>query len=112
MANLMYVEMPLFSDPYYTYAMSFQGNSYNLEFVYNERAQLYFLSLYDADKNPIVTGEALVPGYPIFLDYALFPLTGYIFMEENATLLTEPYKIYPDSIDQYYSMFYIYSDGS
>lgn len=109
MATLMYVNMPLFPDAFYTYSMAFEGNSYNLEFIYNERSKLYFINLYDADNNPIVVGEALVPGYPIFLDYALFPLTGYLFMEENASILAEPYKTFPDSIDQYYSLFYIYS---
>ena len=106
----MYIEMPLFSDTYYTYAMAFEGNSYNLEFIYSERTQLYHISLYDAEQNPIVVGAGLVPGYPILLDYALFPLTGYIFMEEKATLLSEPYKLYPDSIDQYYNLYYIFPE--
>lgn len=105
-----YVTMPLFPDPYYTYTIAFQGNSYVLEFIYNERSSLYFINLYDADSNPIVLGEALVPNYPILLDYALFPLTGFIWMEEKADIISEPYKVYPDSIDQYYNCFYIFSE--
>lgn len=103
-----YISLPLYSDPDYTYAVALQGVSYNLEFIYNERTQLYSLSLYDQDNDPIVLGEALVPNYPIFKDYAIFPLTGFFWMEEKADIISEPYKAYPDSIDQYYNLFYIY----
>lgn len=105
-----YISLPLYSDPDYTYAVALQGVSYNLEFIYNERTQLYSLSLYDQDNDPIVLGEALVPNYPIFKDYAIFPLTGFFWMEEKADIISEPYKAYPDSIDQYYNLFYIYDE--
>jgi hypothetical protein len=105
-----YISLPLFADPYYSYPIALQGNSYILEFIYNERTQLYSLSLYDSESNPIVLGEALVPNYPIFKDYAIFPLTGFFWMEEKADILSEPYKVYPDSLDQYYSMYYMYSE--
>lgn len=104
-----YIAMSLFPDSYYTYSIAFQGDSYNLEFIYNERAKLYFINLLDADSNPIIMGEALVPNYPIFLDYAIFPLTGFLWMEEKANILSEPYKTYSDSIDQYYNLFFIYT---
>lgn len=105
-----YIAMPLFPDPFYTYTIAFQGDSYIFEFIYNERAKLYFINLLDADNNPIVMGESLIPNYPLFLDYAIFPLTGFIWMEEKADIVSEPYKVYPDSIDQYYSLYYIYSE--
>lgn len=105
-----YVSMPLFPENYYTYTIAFQGNSYILDFTYNERAKLYFIDLYDADNNPIVLGEALVPNYPIFKDYAIYPLTGFIWMEEKGDIISEPYKKYPEFIDQYYNLFYIYTE--
>lgn len=105
-----YVAMPLFSDPFYTYTIALQDDSYIFEFIYNERSELYFINLYDADNNPIVMGAALVPNYPILLDYALFPLTGFLWMEEKADIISEPYKVYPDAVDQYYNLFYIYSE--
>lgn len=104
-----YVALPLFSDADYEYSIALQGDSYILRFIYNERMQLYTISLYDADRNPIVLGEALVPNYPMFFEYAIYPLTGYFFMEEKASIISEPYKVYPDSVDQYYSLYYIYS---
>lgn len=106
-----YVSIPLFSDVDYEYSIALQGNSYVLRFIYNERMRLYTISLYDADSNPIIIGEALVPSYPIFFEYAIYPLTGYFYLEEKANLVSEAYKLYPDKIDQYYSMFYIYNEG-
>ena len=106
-----YVSLPLFSDADYEYSIALQGDSYILRFIYNERMKLYTISLYDADRNTIVLGEALVPNYPIFFDYAILPLTGYFYMEEKASIVAEAYKVYPDKLDQYYRLYYIY-DGA
>lgn len=104
-----YIALPLYPDPDYNYAVNLQGNSYVLDFKYNERAGLYFISLSTAENVPLVLGEALVPTYPIMKDYALNTLTGFFWMEEKANIISEPYKAYPDSIDQYYNLFYCYS---
>jgi len=29
-------------------------------------------------------------------------------MEEKADIISEPYKTYPEAIDQYYNLFYLY----
>jgi hypothetical protein len=108
---LKYVELPLFADSYYEYSTALQDNSYILEFYFVERVQSYFFSLYDADRNPIVLGERMVPSYPMFKDYALFPLTGWIWMESIAELEDEAYLKYPDKINEYYRMYYVYDDG-
>ena len=107
MAN-NYVSIPLDPSSFYGLSISLEGNSYNIDFTYNERAELYFISLFDADNNPIVTGEALVPEYPIFLDYFLPNLTGYFWLARKGTLTGEPYKEFPDKISEYYNLFYIY----
>lgn len=106
-----YVNLPLFSDADYEYAVALEGVSYVLRFIFNERMQLYTLNLYDANRNPIVLGEALVPSYPLFFDYALLPLSGYFYMEERANIISEAYKVYPDRVDLYYNFYYIYSTG-
>lgn len=105
-----YVNLPLFADADYEYSIALQEDSYVLRFIYNERMKLYTINLYDADSNPIIVGEALVPNYPIFFEYALYPLTGYFWMEEKATIISEPYKVYPDNINEYYNFFYIWSE--
>lgn len=105
-----YIPLPLSADADYNYAVNLQGESYVLDFKYNERAGLYFLSLSTAENVPLVLGEALVPTYPIMKDYALNTLTGFFWMEEKASIISEPYKLYPDKIDQYYNLFYVWSD--
>jgi hypothetical protein len=104
-----YVIVPLYEDPFYSYAISLEGESYILEFQYNERAELYFLSIYTADREPVVLGVGVVPYYPITLDYILPGLSGYFWLEEKATYNSEPYKEYPDKIHEYYNAYYIYS---
>lgn len=102
-----YVDIPLSPDPFYELSISLEGNSYIIEFVYNERSQLYFMNLYNSDREAIVLGQALIPEYPIMLDYNLPNLSGYFWMLKKATLVSEPYKTYPDSIHQYYDLVYI-----
>ena len=104
-----YISLPLYADPDYNYAVNLQGESYILDFKYNERCGLYFISLYTADNIPLVVGDALVPTFPIMKDYALNTLTGFFWMEEKANIISEPYKLYPDKINEYYNLFYIYS---
>lgn len=105
-----YIRLPLYSDADYNYAVNLQGNSYILDFKYNERAGLYFISLYTAENVPLVLGDALVPTYPIMKDYALNTLTGFFWLEEKANIISEPYKLYPDKIDEYYNFYYIFSE--
>lgn len=105
------VALPLYDDPSYSYSVALEGNSYFLKFEYNERAALYFLSLSDADNNLVVGGVALVPNYPILLDYALPLLSGFIWMEEIPQILTQPYKEFPDKLSQYYTLCYSYDDA-
>lgn len=106
-----YVSLPLFSDAYYEYGIALQGESYVLRFIYNERMKLYTISLLSADLVPIVMGEALVPNYPMFFEYAIRPLTGYFYMYEKANILSEAYKVYPENINEYYELVYIFDDG-
>lgn len=105
------VALPLFDDPSYSYNVSLEGNSYNLKFEYNERDGLYFLSLSDVDNNLIVGGVALVPNYPILLDYPILALSGFIWMDEISDIIFEPYKQYPDKLSQYYTLSYSYNKG-
>ncbi len=97
------------TSPIYEYSVSLEGNSYIIEIVYNERTQLNYLSLYDSDRNPIVLGTGLVPGYPMMVDYALPLLTGFFLLIQKGELQSEPYKTFPDKLNQYYSFVYSYT---
>ena len=106
-----YIDIPLSGSAFYDLSISLEGNSYIIQFIYNERMALYTMSLFDADKNPIVQGVALVPNYPIFVDYRLPNLTGYFLLINNSTTNTEQYKQYPDQIHKYYQLVYIYEEA-
>lgn len=109
--TLVAVSLPLFDEPIYSYSVAFEGNSYNLRFGYNERASIYFVSLLDVDDNLLVGGIALTPNYPIFIDYALPLLSGFLWMEEISNTVFQPYKQFPDKLSQYYTLSYSYDDG-
>ena len=100
--------LPLYSDASYQYGVSLESNSYVLVFNYNERCKLYFLSLLESDLTPIVQGIALTPSYPIMIDYPIENLSGWFWLEPKSELLSEPYKLYPENIDQYYDFYYTY----
>ena len=103
-----YVSIPLDESPYYGLSVALEGNSYKVEFTYNERAKLYYLAFFSADNTPLVLGEALIPEYPIFLDYNLPNLTGYFWLARKSAISGEPYKEFPTKISEYYNLFYIY----
>lgn len=102
-----YVDVPLSDIPFYDMSISLEGNSYIIQFTYVERMNLYTMSLFDSDNNPIIQGVAVVPEYPIMLDYAIPELSGYFLLTKKATLLSEPYKTYPDKLSEYYWMMYV-----
>lgn len=103
-----YVDIPIIDYPIYDLTIPLEGNSYILEFTYVERMKLYTISLFDSDRNPIILGEALVPSYPIFLDYAIPNMTGAFYLLPKQSIVGEPYKEFPDQIAQYYYLVYAY----
>lgn len=111
MTTVNYVSLPLFPDPDYNYTVALEGNSYNIRITYNERTQLWFMALSDADSNLLLSSIGLVPNYTIMFDYVVSNLTGYFWVQEKANITAEAYKIYPDAIDQYYDFYYIYYEG-
>ncbi len=106
---VIYVDIPIIQYPHYDLSISLEGNSYILEFKYVERMGLYTLSLYDAERNPIILGSAVVPEYPMFADYAIPNLSGYFLLTSKGNVGPEPYKLYPENINEYYYMVYVYN---
>lgn len=104
------VPLPLFEDYFYSYEVSLQNVSHTVEIVYNTYAELWFLSLYTEDRDPIALGMALVPDYPIGSDYALFPLTGFFLLSAIPSIKTEKYKEEPEFLSQYYTLRYVLND--
>ena len=106
------VNLPLYSDTVYSYFVNLEGDSYKLLFDYNETMQLYTLNIYDQDSIPLITGLGLVPNFPIALDFIVKNMTGAFIMLPNGDFPMEYYKLYPDKIDKYYTLSYVYDDGT
>jgi hypothetical protein len=104
------IELPLYTDLKYRYGISLQGRSYQFTFYWNERCKQWHLDLRSEDQTPILLGYALVPQYPMTVDYNLedIGLTGYfMLLPVNATIsnkVTEGASIMPT----FFSLFYIY----
>jgi hypothetical protein len=62
--------LSLFSDSLYTYRTRLDGLQWELEFEYKDRLGCLYLSMYDANGDPIVRGYGLRPN-------AIFTFAGY-----------------------------------
>ena len=109
MATYTRVDLPLYSDAFYSYQVSLEGQGYIVEIKYNERAETWYMSLFDQDNNPIVQGIALVPRFPILKDYVIPNITGFFWLAPIPSVKTEKYKENPEHLDQYYVLQYIYN---
>lgn len=109
MATFSQVDLPLYSDSFYSYQVSLEGISYGIEILYNERNELWHMSIFNDDDTPIIQGIALVPNYPILQDYANLPLTGYFWLKPVPKISSEKYLEKPESLAQYYTFSYIYN---
>lgn len=54
--------VPLTSDPNYKFSINISGGLFIFKIQFNKTLQLYTLSLFDQDENPIFTGRAIVLG--------------------------------------------------
>ena len=61
------VNIPLFPEvsPEFSQKIDLGGIFYHIRIRWNSRSESWFLHLFDADENPIVTGKRLVPNYPL-----------------------------------------------
>ncbi|PUB40056.1 hypothetical protein C8K58_11442 [Pseudomonas sp. GV047] len=111
MTQTVSIEMPLYSDTKYRYGISLEGKSYQFTFYWNERCSQWQVDLRQDDQTPLVLGYALVPQYPMMLDYTLeeYGLTGYfLLLPINSTIsnkITESSNI----MSEFFSLFYVYN---
>lgn len=111
MASTILIEMPLFSDLKYRYAITLEGISWQLTFYWNDRCSQWNMDLRQEDQTPVLLGYSLVPQYPMCVDYNLedYGLTGYfLLLPVNATIsnkITEESSIMPE----FFSLFYVYN---
>jgi len=103
------VNLPLFSDYFYEYSISLQDDNdvYIIEIQYNDYSKKWFMSLYTEDRSLIIAGLALLPKYPIAIDYILPNLTGFFWLYPIPSITSEKYKEVPEALSQYYTFEYI-----
>lgn len=104
--NDLIIPLPLYSDSDYTYTVSLERTAYNIRLYYNERMQNWIIDLRYANNDPIVLGQALVPEFPLFLDY-LTDLTGCFWLEPIGKNQNETVSN-PFELEKYYNLYYVY----
>lgn len=110
MSTTTAIEMPLYTDLKYRYGMALEGQSFQFTFYWNTRCSQWHMDIRLENQDPVLLGYALVPQYPMLVDYNLedIGLTGYfLLLPVNATIsnkITEESSIMPE----FFSLFYIY----
>lgn len=105
------IELPLYTEKRYRYSTSIEGQSWQFTFRWNDRASLWHMDIHKEDQTPIILGHALVPQYPMMLDYILedFGLSGYFLLLPINTIIsgkiTDNYGIMP----QFFTLLYVYN---
>lgn len=106
---LKYIELPLYPNADYEYSVALEGQSYLMRFTYNETMKLYTIEMLTSELVTLISGVGLVPNYPLLLDYNIGGLTGSFVMIPISDKPIEFYKLYPDKLDQYYKLSYVYA---
>lgn len=109
----VYVELPLYNQRNYTYGVSLEGRSYVLSFYWSVKSRQWHMDLRLEDRTPILLGQALVPQYPMFVDYNLEELgmTGYFeLMPVNVALSTKVSEA-GDIVPEFFKLYYVYLTG-
>ncbi|CRM19244.1 phage baseplate plug family protein [Pseudomonas sp. 8 R 14] len=110
MTQTVSIEMPLYTDSKYRYGIALEGQSWQFTFYWNERCGQWQMDLRKDDQTPVLLGYALVPQFPMCVDYNLedYGLTGYfLLLPINATIsgkITDGSSIMPE----FFSLFYVY----
>lgn len=109
MATYTSISLPLFEDYFYSYSISLDETStvYVIEIQYNDYAEQWFMSLFTEDQETLLAGIALVPEYPIALDYALGNITGFFWLLPIPEIPSDKYSEEPEALSQYFTFEYV-----
>lgn len=110
MADLKYINLNLYSDAYYSYTTSLEGQAYSLTIQWNERVQGWFLSIRTDDNTLIISGVRIVPNYPILIDDQIDTLTGFFYLESKSDIDSTKFNSSPRLLYQYFNFYYIYEE--
>ena len=103
-------ELPLYSDPHFSYSVSLEKVNRALEFKWNSRTSTWSFNVVNDNGEVVVQGIKLVLNYPILVDYRLAEkgLTGYFFLADAGEFPSNKLSTAPEEIAQWYRLFYVY----
>lgn len=101
------VNLPLYPEAYYSYAIALEGVSYTIEYRYITRMEKWVFDLYTRDREPVILSQVIVPDYPITFDYIL-PMSGFFWLRALPDVDQEKAKQYPREIYKYYRFDYFF----
>lgn len=106
----VFIEMPLFTDLNYRYSLPLEGVSLYFTFHWNERASQWHMDISLEDLTPILKGMALVPQYPMAVDYSLEEqgLTGYFALMPVSVAQSAQLGDSSGIMPQFFKLFYVH----
>jgi hypothetical protein len=106
----VFIEMPLYPDLKYRYGLSLEGQSWQFTFYWNTRCSQWHMDLRLEDQTPVLLGYALVPQYPMGLDYNLedFGLTGFFLLLPINAVISNKITEESNSMPEFFTLFYVY----
>ena len=102
-------DLPLYTDPYYRYSISLEGQQRYFNFYWNEREGHWHFDVFNAGNVPILLGQKIVESHPIAGDYDLSQsnLSGYfIALPNNQAVMLDTNDL--TTLPTLYKFFYIY----
>lgn len=97
-------ELPLYSEPSYSYNYVIEKQSYTFRFYYNTLMECWIYNIGFSDGEDIILGRRLVPNAPLTERYAV-PWDGFFALfpigDNRLETISNPYEIY-----KYYKLHY------
>lgn len=82
-SELSQIVLPLYSDVYYSYTITLEQKTFDIEILWTVFSESWNISVKDQDGEPILINQALVPSFPIDLPIEA-GLQGFFFLEPVA----------------------------
>ena len=108
---ILETQLPLYSEPYYSYTVNLEDDTFYLEFLYVKRFDDWLITLKAADRTTLVRGERLTPNTPLFNDYQLPGLSGFFWLTPKSGEDPSKFDDRKRRLPEYFNFFYYYSNG-
>jgi hypothetical protein len=97
--------LPLYNDSFYSYTTIIENKTYTLKFLYNTKAEKWFMSIYDENVSPILESIAVLPFTLFPYSYDL-PFKGFFYTQSDVPNARELYEESPRNMAKYFYLEY------